>query len=80
MFSVTYPAFSLFATQSNIIDGKLMKARDLQCIFVSASSKALKVRNYRAPDKSLTRSEFLEAMARISIDKYIRTKVTKSVP
>ena len=52
--------------------------RDLQCLFVSASSKAIKVRNSRAPEKSLTRSEFLEVIVRIAIDKYIRNKIVKT--
>jgi len=30
------------------------------------------------PDKALTRPEFLEAMARLAVDKYIRNKCAKS--
>jgi hypothetical protein len=52
--------------------------RDIQCLFVSASSKALKARNPRSPEKSLTRSEFFELIARIAVDKFIRNKVVKS--
>lgn len=51
--------------------------RDLECIFIAASSKALKVKNYRAPEKALTRSEFLEVIGRLAIDKYIRNKISK---
>jgi len=52
--------------------------RDLECIFIAASSKALKVKSLRMPDKALTRPEFLEAMARLAVDKYIRNKCAKS--
>lgn len=55
-----------------------MKMRDLECIFIAASSKKLKVKNARAPEKALTRSEFLEAMGRLAVDKYIRNKVVKT--
>ena len=51
---------------------------DLHCLFVAASTKALKVKNMRAPEKALTRSEFLEVMGRIAIDKYMRNKIAKN--
>lgn len=55
-----------------------MRIRDLECVFIASSSKAMKLKNYRAPEKALIRSEFIEAIGRIAIDKYIRTKIAKT--
>ncbi|EAS06063.2 hypothetical protein TTHERM_00853020 (macronuclear) [Tetrahymena thermophila SB210] len=78
VFCVTLSAFAHFAQESKIIDNNLMRMRDVECIFIAASSKALKVKNYRAPEKTVIRSEFVELMGRLALDKFIRTKVAKT--
>ncbi|KAL4479131.1 hypothetical protein ABPG72_008961 [Tetrahymena utriculariae] len=78
VFCVTLSTFARFAQESKIIDNNLMRMRDVECIFIAASSKALKVKNYRAPEKTVIRSEFVELMGRLALDKFIRTKVAKT--
>lgn len=75
---MNFNSLALFAHQSKIIDGFFLKMRDLECLFIATSSKALKTKNYRQPEKALTRYEFLEVFSRLALDKYIRNKITKS--
>lgn len=78
VFCVTLNPFLLFASQSKICDNHLIRMRDLECIFMSASTKALKIHNERAPEKAMTRREFIEVIGRLAIDKYLRNKIVKS--
>lgn len=59
--------------RTQIIDGKKLKNSDGDISFVACNSGTInKEKNYRNPDKALVRYEFMEALGRLSIEKYAR--------
>lgn len=67
----------LFHHCENFIDGKVIKISDidLQLIAVNGGKRT---NNYLSPDKAIIRSQFIEVLVRLSIDKYFKTKVCET--
>ncbi|EAR90532.2 hypothetical protein TTHERM_00120780 (macronuclear) [Tetrahymena thermophila SB210] len=70
--------FSNIALKMKLTDGKNFKISDLDYNFITVNSSKNKEKNYRNPDKAMIRFEFLEVIARIAIDKYIRSGACKN--
>lgn len=73
---ITLNYFSNILLKCKINDGKLLNINDIDISFVTTNANLNKneVYKYRNPDKALTRFEFLEALSRLSLDKYLRNK------
>jgi hypothetical protein len=56
-----------------MIDGFYLKANDIELAFVAANS--LKADYPYFTDRNLVRSKFLEAIVRLALDKYFKTKI-----
>ncbi|KAL4496016.1 hypothetical protein ABPG72_015438 [Tetrahymena utriculariae] len=69
--------FSNISLKMKLTDGKNFKISDLDYNFITVNSSKNKEKNYRNPDKAMIRFEFLEVIARIAIDKYIRSGACK---
>lgn len=62
---------------ADLIDGKVLKAADCDLEFVAANS--IRVDYPYCPDRQLIRFKFLEAMVRIAISKYFKSKICPTV-
>ncbi|KAL4468589.1 hypothetical protein ABPG74_005092 [Tetrahymena malaccensis] len=74
---ITQNQFSNISLKMKLTDGKNFKISDLDYNFITVNSSKNKEKNYRNPDKAMIRFEFLEVIARIAIDKYIRSGACK---
>lgn len=70
---ITSNQYNNLLVRTEIIDGKKLKNSDGDISFVACNAGTInKEKNYRNPDKALVRYEFLEALGRLSIEKYAR--------
>ncbi|EAS06061.2 hypothetical protein TTHERM_00853000 (macronuclear) [Tetrahymena thermophila SB210] len=75
IFCISQNPFSQFVQATEIFDNNYIKIRDIDLNFTTSSSKALKNKTYRAPDKTLVRNEFIEVIVRLAVDKYNKSKI-----
>ena len=68
----------LLSKCENFVDGKTIKISDIDLSLIACNG-GKRVTNYLSPDKALVRGQMLEALLRLSIDKYLKTKVTKTI-
>ena len=73
VFSIPINAFTEFLNQSGIVDGKLIKLSEIDILFITTNTVAVKLPFN--PDRALVRYQLLEILVRIAIDKYIKNKI-----
>ena len=80
MFCINQKVFAEFAKNCNLIDDKYLKISDVDVLFFTVYTPPVKVNAEGASGsgKYLLRSQFLEAIVKISIEKYIKTGLTNT--
>ena len=61
----------------DFIDGKTVKISDIDFQMIACNG-GKKVNTWLSPDKALVRFQMMEFLVRLSIDKYIKPKITES--
>ena len=72
-YSMGSNSFTDFASHIRIIEKGVFELKDLDTVFIATNVDLVK--NKENPERALTRYEFLEAIVRIAVNRFVRTKV-----
>ncbi|KAL4496017.1 hypothetical protein ABPG72_015439 [Tetrahymena utriculariae] len=72
--------FSNLLIKCKVADGKLLKISDGDICFITTNASLEKNADhlYRNPDKQIVRHQFLEAIARLALDKYFKNNIAST--
>ncbi|CAD8171615.1 unnamed protein product [Paramecium pentaurelia] len=80
IWSISSNVITEFAQQTELIDGKTLKLSDLDLKFIATCAASIEYKgNFRNPERSLCRFQFMEFLVRVSEDKYLKTKVANNM-
>ena len=81
MFCINQKVFAEFAKNCNLIDDRHLKISDVDVLFFTVYTPPVKVNAEGASGsgKYLLRSQFIEAIVKVSIEKYVKTGLTNTV-
>ena len=72
-YSIGSNSFTDFSTHIRIIEKGVFELKDLDTVFIATNVDLVK--NKENPERALTRYEFLEAIVRIAVNRFVRTKI-----